>query len=81
MVGSLLSWWELVSAAQGQSHLSCTLDPMKLTPIEQWMVKSNLETIQAGTPVEQQVAILKANGYLIVAAAVKLAWERKNGQH
>jgi len=49
----------------------------KLDPYEQWMVKSNLETIQSGVPMADQVAILKANGYPRVAAAVEKAWNEQ----
>lgn len=54
--------------------------PRALNPFELWMVKSNLETINGGVPMEEQVAILKANGYPRVAAAVQKAWvERDQG--
>ena len=43
----------------------------KLTPYEVWMVKSNLETIRNGVSAAEQIAILRANGYLKVADAVE----------
>jgi hypothetical protein len=43
-----------------------------LTAYERWMVRSNLGAMQAtGTTAAQQAAILRANGYLRVAAAVE----------
>jgi hypothetical protein len=43
-----------------------------LTAYEQWMVRSNLGAMRAtGTTAAQQAAILRANGYLRVAAAVE----------
>jgi hypothetical protein len=43
-----------------------------LSAYEQWMVRSNLETIrETGVTVAEQAALLRANGYLRVAAAVE----------
>jgi hypothetical protein len=43
-----------------------------LPPYEQWMVRSNLETIrETGVTGAEQVAILRANGYCRIAAAVE----------
>ncbi len=47
-----------------------------LTPMEQWMVRSNLETIKAGKPMEEQVAILRANGYPRIADAVEAEYNK-----
>ena len=49
----------------------------KLTPYEVWMVKSNLETIRNGVSAAEQIAILRANGYLKVADAVERLKVRK----
>lgn len=47
---------------------------MKLSPFERWMVKSNLQTIsETGVPTATQIAILRANGYPKIAAAVAQA--------
>jgi hypothetical protein len=44
---------------------------MKLSPFERWMVKSNLQRIAEGeNPTATQIAILRANGYPKIAAAV-----------
>jgi hypothetical protein len=43
-----------------------------LTAYERWMVRSNLGAMRAtGTTAAQQAAILRANGYFRVAAAVE----------
>lgn len=44
-----------------------------LTPYEQWMVRSNLQTIKDGTPAEEIVQTLHNNGYHRVANAVEAA--------
>jgi hypothetical protein len=44
----------------------------RLSAYEQWMVRSNLDTIRTtGVTVAEQVAILRANGYGRVAQAVE----------
>lgn len=50
-----------------------------LSPYEQWMVRSNLDTIrETGVTVEDQAALLRANGYPRIAqAVVELAAEEK----
>ena len=53
--------------------------PPPLSAFEEWMVKSNLNTIQKGTPASEIVAKLRANGYLRVATAVEKATEQKEG--
>lgn len=45
----------------------------ELSPFENWMVKSNLKTIQDGTPAEQITAQLELNGYFRIAKAVEQA--------
>lgn len=48
----------------------------ELSPFERWMVKSNLETIRStGVSISEHTAILRANGYPSIAAAVEQAWE------
>lgn len=43
-----------------------------LSPYEQWMVKSNLQTIESGSmSAEQVLATLKAGGYLRITRAVE----------
>lgn len=42
-----------------------------LNPFEQWMVKSNLQTIASGASAEEIVATVKGNGYADVAAAIE----------
>ena len=49
---------------------------MNLTPYQQWMVQSNLKTIAEGTNVAVQTALLEANGYPVVAEAVREAWAK-----
>lgn len=45
-----------------------------LTPMERWMVKSNLKRIQDGeNPSATQIAILRQNGYPRIAKAVAQA--------
>lgn len=45
-----------------------------LTPCEQWMVLSNLETIRTtGVTASEQAALLRANGYHRIAQAVEEA--------
>jgi hypothetical protein len=42
-----------------------------LSPYEQWMVRSNLETIRStGVAAAEQAALLRANGYPRIAEAV-----------
>jgi hypothetical protein len=44
----------------------------QLSPYEQWMVRSNLETIRStSVTVTEQAAVLRANGYLRIAEAVE----------
>ncbi len=45
--------------------------PKTLTPMDEWMVKSNLQTIANGTPASEIIAILRAGGYYKVASAVE----------
>lgn len=43
-----------------------------LSPYEQWMVRSNLDTIDStGTNAAEQAALLRANGYARIAQAVE----------
>ena len=42
-----------------------------LTPMDEWMIKSNLQTIAKGTPASEIIAILRAGGYYKVANAVE----------
>jgi alanine racemase len=42
----------------------------ELSPFERWMVRSNLQTIEAGADPERIIAILKVNGYPRIAEAV-----------
>lgn len=43
-----------------------------LSPYEQWMVRSNLETIRStGVTVAEPSALLRANGYPQIAQAVE----------
>jgi hypothetical protein len=45
-----------------------------LTTHEQWMVASNLETVRkTGVTLQEQAAVLRANGYFRVADAVEAA--------
>lgn len=48
-----------------------------LDPFEKWMVRSNLETIRAQNNASEIVAILRAGGYLRVAAAVERALQKE----
>lgn len=50
----------------------------ELSAYERWMVRSNLETIRQGMPVQEQVALLRANGYPTIADAVQKAWDEAN---
>lgn len=44
----------------------------RLSPYEQWMVRSNLETIRVtDVTAAEQVAVLRANGYARIADAVE----------
>lgn len=45
----------------------------ELSAYEQWMVRSNLETIDSGVAASGQIAILRANGYDRIATAVAQA--------
>jgi hypothetical protein len=54
--------------------------PAGLSLFDWWMVESNVERIQAGwLTVEASVAILRANGYFRVAAAVADVMEKLRG--
>lgn len=44
---------------------------VELSPIEQWMVKSNLQTIASGVHAEEIIRILRHNGYRRVAKALQ----------
>ena len=47
-----------------------------LSPYEQWMVRSNLKTIrETDATLTEQAALLRANGYPRIAAAVE-EWAR-----
>ncbi len=50
-----------------------------LSPFERWMIKSNLETIKNGTPAEDIIATLRANGYRAIAAEVQAAVKANGG--
>jgi hypothetical protein len=43
---------------------------MNLDPYEQWMVKSNLKTIESGVPAEEIIQTLRRNGYDQIADVV-----------
>lgn len=43
-----------------------------LDPVDQWMIKSNLKRIAAGTPAEQVIATLRHNGYFKVAVEAEV---------
>jgi len=49
----------------------------KLTPFEQWMVKSNLAYV-AAEGIDVVVARLRANGYNRVADGVQAAYDKEN---
>lgn len=50
------------------------MDNPLLTPIEQWMVRSNLQRIAEGeNPTTKQMAILQGNGYPRIAVGVAKA--------
>ena len=51
--------------------------PKPLSPMERWMLKSNLQTVAGGVPAEKQAATLRANGYHRLADALLAATQPK----
>jgi hypothetical protein len=49
------------------------MEQRELSNFEQWMVKSNLKTIEAGTPARDIINTVRSNGYLRVADAIEAA--------
>lgn len=49
-----------------------------LSPMEKWMVRSNLTRLRAGeSKMPELVALLRHNGYPRIAAAVETSWAKE----
>jgi hypothetical protein len=52
-----------------------SIESIPLDPYERWCVKSNLQSVRDGEPIESILTQLRANGYPRIAAAVEQEYQ------